>query len=217
MPKEIKKLTDEVFEILVEAFSQGLSKVAACRKAGIHRNTLNLWLKQGASNKSGKYRKFYEAVEEARNTFWEAKQSEIEQVVYRRATEREKTLNIKFSRVMKLPAEDTLLIQEAIEANETLKERFEQEGILYKQEVTIKEHLPDAQVGLEILSRKSPEEWGRYETLKLEMDIRKELEELGIPPDAVDTVVLGAVETMEQLIENNGDVAETPDGESSAE
>ena len=206
------KLTDEVHEVLVKAFSEGLSNVSACKRAGIHRDTLRLWLQNGESKKSGKYRDLYDAVEEARSTWWEAKQSELEQVVYRQATQREKTVNIKMYRVLKLSADDEIFLQEAIEESEELKERFAEEGVLYKQEITIKEHRPNGNLALEILSRKSPEEWGKYETLKLEFDLRKELEALGLEPD---DVIASTVAAMEQLIEMRAEDPNTTNGDQS--
>ena len=183
MAKNPTKLTEDVHAILVKAFEQGLPKVRAAKMAGIHHNTLDIWLKKGEDAKSGKMRDLYEAIEEARNTFWEVKQSELEQVVYKQALKGDTTVSMKFSRVMKLSAEDVMFIEEVLDHSEEMKERFEQEGILYKQEVTIRQHRPDGNLALEILARRSPDEWGRYETLKLEMDIRKELEAIGLNPD----------------------------------
>ena len=215
--KNNEKLTPERHDILVKAFSEGVPNVAAARRAGIHRETLRIWLKQGASKKSGKYHDLYDAVEEARSTFWEAKQSELEQVMYRQATQREKTINIKMHRVVKLSAEDEIFLQEAIEGSEELKARFAQDGVLYKQEVTIKEHLPNAHLALSILERKAPEEWGKYETLKLELDVRSELEAMGLKPEHMDEVIAVAVSAMERIIASNGDNSESLNGHPSEE
>ena len=198
------KLTDEVHAVLVKAFAEGLPNVSACRRAGIHRHTLTNWLKRGEAAKSGKYRELYKDVSEARSTWWEAKQSELEQVVYRQATQREKTINIKMYRVLKLSAEDEIFLQEAIEESDALKERFAEDGVLYKQEITIKEHLPNGRLGLEILARKVPEEWGKYETLKLEFDLNKELKELGLDANAAEVMIAGAVAALDEMIQEKG-------------
>ena len=211
MANTTTKLTPDVHGILVKAFERGMSKVSACKLAGIHHNTLRLWLINGASKKSGKYRELYDAVEDARSTFWEAKQTELEQVVYKQATQGTTTFSVKYSRVMKLSAEEVMLIQEVTEQSEELNERFNREGILYKQELTIRQHRPDGDLALEILARRAPEEWGKYETLKLEMDLRKELEELGIKnPEAL---IEGVVATMEQLVEVKGEAPLAISGE----
>ena len=201
-----RKLTAAVHDILVDAFRQGKSKALACRAADIHRNTLNSWLKAGESSKSGKQRALYEAVMDARSSFWEAKQSELEQVVYKQATEGDTTVSMKFSRVMKVSAEDSIFIEaaiekEPIEKSEELKARFEAEGVLYKQEVAIRQHRPDGQLALEVLARRAPEEWGRYETLKLEFDVKEELKKLGLDPEEV---IRSVVANMDQMIAAKG-------------
>ena len=202
------KLTDEVHATLVKAFADGLPRVRAAAKAKIHDNTLANWLKKGAAAKSGKYHNLYKDVSEARSTWWEAKQSELEQVVYRQATQREKTINIKMYRVLKLSADDEIFLQEAIEESDALKARFAEDGVLYKQEITIKEHLPNGRLGLEILARKAPEEWGKYETLKLEFDLNKELKELGLSPNAAEVMIAGAVAALDEIMDENDEASE---------
>lgn len=214
MANTTNKLSDEIHDILVKAFAEGLPKVRAAKRAGIHHNTLNNWLKKGEAAKSGKMRALYEAVEEARSTFWEVKQSELEQVVYKQALKGDTTVSMKFSRVMKLSADDTLFLEEVLERSEEMKERFEQEGILFKQEVTIRQHRPDGNLALEILARRSPEEWGKYETLKLEMDIRKELEAFGLNAD---DIIASTVKAMEQMIAEKDEEPLAITGESSEE
>ena len=208
MPNESTKLDDKMHAILVKAFEEGFPKVRACKMAGIHRNTLDLWMQKGEAAKSGKHRELYLAIEEARATFWEVKQSELEQVVYKQALKGDTTISMKLLRVMKLSTEDSMFIEEAIENSDALKERFEEEGILYKQEVTIRQHRPNGHLALEILARRAPEEWGSYETLKLEMDIHKELKELGIEPEDADEVVAAAVQALDQLVEKKGKSSE---------
>ena len=201
MANNSSKLTDEIHEILVNAFADGLPRVRAAKLANIHENTLANWLKKGSENKSGKFRKLYDAVQTARSTFWESKQSELEQVVYKQALKGDTTISMKLMRVMKLSADDAQFIEEAIEKSDALKERFEQEGILYKQEVTIRQHRPDGRLALDVLERKVPEEWGKYETLKLEIDLQKELKALGLDVSAED-IVESAVDALDKLIED---------------
>ena len=69
--------------------------------------------------------------------------AKLEEVLYRRATEKEMTVDIKTHRILNIPENDQLLLMQAIEQSPELMLRFQQEGVIYKQEVTTKQHLPD--------------------------------------------------------------------------
>ena len=71
-------------------------------------------------------------------------------------------------------------------------------GIPVKTEITEKVLAPDWKAALEWISRTEPEIWGRYETLRLETDLRVEVESLGLD---LETVLAAAM----QLIENLAD------------
>ena len=76
-----------------------------------------------------------------------AKLEKLEHVLYKRATEREVTTDVKTYRVLNLSANDQLLLDSQLEQSPELARRFAQEGVMLKQEITIKQHLPDATVG----------------------------------------------------------------------
>ena len=68
-------------------------------------------------------------------------------------------------------------------------------------------------MALSILERKAPEDWGRYETLKLEIDARAELEAMGINPDSV---IESVVAEMESMVDNGGETGDENPSETRA-
>ena len=77
----------------------------------------------------------------------QAKLEKLEDVLYRRATQTETTVDIKSYRILKVGADDELLLRSQLEQSPELARRFAEEGVLFKQEVTVRQHLPDATVG----------------------------------------------------------------------
>ena len=77
-------------------------------------------------------------------------------------------------------------------------------GIPVKTEITEKELAPNWKAALEWLARTEPETWGRYETLRLETDLRVEVESLGLELEDV-------LQAAMQLIENLVDPDKLPD------
>ena len=84
-------------------------------------------------------------VENASET--QEKLENLEQILYRRATETETTVDIKTHRILNLSGDDQLLLKSQLEQSPELARRFAEEGVLFKQEVTVRQHLPDATVG----------------------------------------------------------------------
>ena len=72
---------------------------------------------------------------------------ELETVLYRRATQTETTVDIKSYRILKVGADDELLLNTQIERSPELARRFAEDGVLFKQEVTVRQHLPDSATG----------------------------------------------------------------------
>ena len=77
-------------------------------------------------------------------------------------------------------------------------------GIPVKTEITEKTLAPDAKLALEFLARVDPEKWGRYDTLRLETDIRGEMESIGVE---LEDVVAALAKELERLMASN----ETPE------
>ena len=71
----------------------------------------------------------------------------LEDVLYRRATQTETTVDIKSYRILKVGADDEILLNTQIERSPELARRFAEDGVLFKQEVTVRQHLPDGAIG----------------------------------------------------------------------
>lgn len=63
-----RKLTDEVQETLIKSLENGLAIKSACGRASISEKTFYNWYNKGAEAKSGKYKNFHDAVDNAKNT-----------------------------------------------------------------------------------------------------------------------------------------------------
>ena len=77
----------------------------------------------------------------------QAQLEELETVLYRRATQTETTVDIKSYRILNIPKDDDLLLNTQIERSPELARRFAEDGVLFKQEITIRQHLPDGATG----------------------------------------------------------------------
>ena len=64
--------------------------------------------------------------------------------LYKRSTETATTVDIKSYRIVNIPTDDAILMNSQLEQSPELARRFAEEGVLFKQEVTLKQHLPDA-------------------------------------------------------------------------
>ena len=63
--------------------------------------------------------------------------------LYKRSTETATTVDIKSHRIVTIPNDDAILLNSQLEQSPELARRFVEEGVLFKQEVTVKQHLPD--------------------------------------------------------------------------
>ena len=77
----------------------------------------------------------------------QTKLEKLEKVLYKRATETETTVDIKSHRIVSISADDELLLKSQLEQSPELARRFAENGVLFKQEVTVKQHLPDGAIG----------------------------------------------------------------------
>ena len=76
------------------------------------------------------------------------------------------------------------------------KEIIMENGIPVRTKITEKELAPNWKAAVEWLSRRHPETWSRYETLRLETDLRVEVESLGLD---LETVLAAAMKLIENL------------------
>ena len=74
----------------------------------------------------------------------EDKLKNLIKTLYKRATETATTVDIKSYRIVNIPEEDEVLLASQLEQSPELMRRFTEDGVLFKQEVTVKQHLPDA-------------------------------------------------------------------------
>ena len=72
-----RKLTDKVQDTIVKALENGMAIKSACGQARIAEQTYYNWYNKGAEKKSGKYRDFHDAVDNAKNVA----QSNFENVI----------------------------------------------------------------------------------------------------------------------------------------
>jgi lambda repressor-like predicted transcriptional regulator len=64
-PKGSVKLTPARTDIIVQALEKGHSLTSAARMAGLHRDTLQRWMKRGRKGENGVFSHFYVTVQEA--------------------------------------------------------------------------------------------------------------------------------------------------------
>ena len=64
-PKGSVKLTPDRTDIIVQALEKGHSLTSAARMAGLHRDTLQRWMKRGRKGENGVFSHFYVTVQEA--------------------------------------------------------------------------------------------------------------------------------------------------------
>ena len=76
------------------------------------------------------------------------------------------------------------------------KEVLLEDGIPVRTKITEKELAPNWKAAVEWLSRRHPEIWGRYETLRIESDMRLEIESLGLDLDVVMEALMKVIERL---------------------
>ena len=78
---------------------------------------------------------------------------------------------------------------------QTIRKVILENGVPVKTEITEKTLLPNPKLALEVLARMHPEIWGRYETLRLEGDLRVEVEQMGLQYEEVMAAVMQILES----------------------
>jgi len=152
------KFTPERKKEIIANFRKGLSVASSADAVGITRRTLYRWLERGEWETEGIYHDFYLACQNAQETYWEERQTELEAIVIAAATETITTM--------------------------TTTTTTDAEGAI-TETVVVKEHRPNARLALEILSRRAPEQWNKVAMLKQQKDARSELVAHGLDPDEI--------------------------------
>jgi transposase-like protein len=175
------KLTDEIVERICDLVKLRLSWNQIAAIVGIDPKTLRNWRDRGSQEgRTKRGDKIYREFVEQLNR--------AEAEMYAEAVE-------VFRKAM-LGGEKTRSTKMVLE-----------NGIPVKTEITEKTLAPNWKAALEFLSRAQPELWGRYETLRLETDIRGEIESIGLD---LEDVVAVLTKEIERLMASDGIEDEDP-------
>lgn len=178
------KFTEDNQAQLIKAVRSGLSLTAAARLVGIDSRTLLSWIERGQSEPNSDFSDFADQLQQAHNEYWEEKAGLMENVIVKEATETTTTIDRKFKRVINLSVSERQQLNELLADDEALSAYFEKEGVLLSQEVTLKQHRPNARLALELLSRIRPEKWDP-DTSQLPDDLQETLAQQGYDPAEV--------------------------------
>ena len=156
------KLDDDMIDQICELVKLQLSWSQIASIVGIDPKTLRNWRERGSQETKKRGDKIYRRLVDAVNRADAEMYEESVKVLRNAIRGGEKVLN---------------------------KEVILEKGIPVRTKITEKELAPNYKAAVEWLSRRHPESWGRYETLRIESDMRLEIESLGLELE----VVMGAV------------------------
>ena len=170
MPKGRKtKLDDTLIEQVCELIRLELSWTQIAATLGIHPATFRNWRERGSQEKPKRGDKIYREFVEAVNRAETEMYQEAVSVFRNAIRGGEKTLH---------------------------KEVTLEKGIPVRTKIIEKELAPNWKAAVEWLSRRHPETWGRYETLRIESDMRLEIESLGLDMDVVMEALMKVIERL---------------------
>ena len=159
--KSYLELNPKLQDYICDGIRRGCTIHSIFESIGIVPRNFWVWHTRGRKELRGLYRKFYNAVEQAKIERWSNQKPELEKVVYKGATETRISVTRKIERIMILSREDKLLLEEKYEESPELEARFKKDGVILKETVHKVEILPHINTALNILARKSPDEWGK--------------------------------------------------------
>ena len=139
------KFTKERAQIICDSIRNGLSKEAACARAGIDRKTFYNWLTEGRAAKRGRYADFYQAFRDA--------EAQFEALATRAVRD---GMMGGFFQVPMFDADRKLIPQVDPETGEQLRDS--QGRPQFKMESSYRE--PDPALALKVLARRNPRDWG---------------------------------------------------------
>ena len=170
MPRGRKtKLDETMIERICELIKLQCSWNQICDMVGITPMTLRNWRERGSQEKVKRGDKIYKQLVDG--------VSRAEAEVYE---------------------ETVAVFRNAIRGGEKIinKEVILEGGVPVRTKITEKELHPNWKAALEWLARRHPEKWGKYETLRIESDMRLEIESMGLD---VDVVMEALVKVIERL------------------
>ena len=163
------KLDEDMIERICELVKLQLSWNQIADVVGVDPKTLRNWRERGSQEKPKRGDKIYREFVE------------------------------KINRADAEVYEDTVKVfRNAIRGGEKIlnKEIILEKGIPVRTKITEKELAPNWKAAVEWLSRRHPETWGRYETLRIESDMRLEIESLGLELDVVMEALAKVIERL---------------------
>ena len=159
--KSYLELNPKLQDYICDGIRRGCTIQSLMESVGIAPRNYWVWHRRGKKQLRGIMRDFYNAVEQAKIERWSNQKPELEKVVYKGATETRVAVTRKIERIMILSREDRLLLEEKYEESPELEARFKKDGVILKETVHKVEILPHISTALQILARKSPDEWGK--------------------------------------------------------
>ena len=163
------KLDETMIERICELIKLQCSWNQICDMVGIAPMTLRNWRERGSQESSKRGDRLYRELVERIN----------------RAEAETYTEAVK-------------VFQNAIKGGEKIRktELHMENSIPVKSKITETELAPNWKAAVEWLARRYPEKWGKYETLRIESDMRLEIESMGLD---VDVVMEALVKVIERL------------------
>ena len=157
VPKAI--LDPKIVRRFCDAFRVGASVKGVCKALDCNTARFYSWLRRGRKETYGPFRDFYNAIESAKEEHWDEQKLALERVLYDRALNRQVTTQRRVSRLVSIPRSAQIVLDEEFLKSPELKAKFDEDGIIIKEEITIVEFLPDTHRALQILERRDSKGW----------------------------------------------------------
>ena len=142
-----------------DAFRVGSTIKSVCEVLGCSAARFYSWMRKGKGESFGPFRDFYDAIEAAREEYWNDRKLELERSLYDRACNRQETTQRRVTRLVSIPRSAKIVLDEEFLKSPELAAKFDEDGIIIKEEITTIEYLPDTNRALQILERRDSKEW----------------------------------------------------------
>ena len=142
-----------------ELLASGESVEAATKECGFTERSHYRWIRKGMQDKTGLHADYHVACEEARNTARLAHRDKLEHVVFTRAEEPYQRTRFTYNKLLSVPPGDEDAVDRALKTHEEIAEKFDKEGLLYKEEIQRTNYLADAPLALRVLERIDRANW----------------------------------------------------------
>ena len=157
VPKAI--LDPTIVKRFCEAYRIGSTAKGVCEALGCPTSRFHEWMRKGREQSYGPYREFYDAIERAKEEYWSERKLALERVLYDRACNRQVTTQRRVTRLVSIPRSVQIVLDEEFLKSPELAAKFDEDGIIVKEEVTVIEYLPDTHRALQVLERRDSKGW----------------------------------------------------------